>query len=283
MSEEEFPLYGDGMSDDLGEYEHEDVEMDDVPELQASVSERHTPAWRTHRRQAPVSICTNTTSTVRAQRVATPAPFATAPHFLLSPKHTETFAPSPKYAKASPKLLRSPTQLLRRRLQNKKKTLQTEFADRLARLRLPILPLFPMPNGAPHPNLPKTLLQFHLLTEPELDAIAAHYHQITPTNVHRFSYPACMNWDSLFLLNPDTQGISREEKDCCLPVQERVAIKRRMIGKFLGIGGCLTPEVEVVRRLRFYEEWIAMTVRRKEKMKEESEKKDIYWRGGWGA
>ncbi|KAF1351147.1 hypothetical protein BDV97DRAFT_351205 [Delphinella strobiligena] len=70
----------------------------------------------------------------------------------------------------------------------------SELEARIANLQLRLAPLVPLPVGEPHPAFPRTLLAYHLLTEEELDSIAHHYHQSTPS-IWSSHYPASMDWD----------------------------------------------------------------------------------------
>jgi len=45
---------------------------------------------------------------------------------------------------------------------------------KIVTLHLKLLPLTLLPCGPPHPAFPKTLMDFHLLTDVELDSIAHH-------------------------------------------------------------------------------------------------------------
>jgi hypothetical protein len=70
-----------------------------------------------------------------------------------------------------------------------------------------------------------------------------------------------MNWDRDFLAVPDVV-MNREEQEACLPEEERVAIKRRMFGKFIGLRGCDTPVGEFEKRVKFFEGKVERGVRR---------------------
>jgi len=129
-----------------------------------------------------------------------------------------------------------------------------DFADKVSHLRLHLEPIYPLPWGLPHASFPKTLLQYHLLTENELDSMAHYYSQST-LNKFTFSYPVAMGWDKEFL----------EDKD--VADTERVAIKRRKFGKFIGLRGCETPVQEVARKIKRLEKRLdaAMAEERKER------------------
>ena len=128
-------------------------------------------------------------------------------------------------------------------------------------MRLTLAPIYPLPDGPPHPAYPKSLLQYWLLTESQLDSLAAYYHQLSPTSEWRTHYPASMNWDRDFLAQPNMQ-MSREERAACLPDEDRIAIKRRMFGKFIGLRGCETPLVEIEKRAKFLEGKVERALRR---------------------
>ncbi|KAF2403901.1 hypothetical protein EJ06DRAFT_527493 [Trichodelitschia bisporula] len=107
-------------------------------------------------------------------------------------------------------------------------------------------------HRGPHSSFPPTLLHYWLLTENQMDAFASHYHQTDPKDPYRHEYPACMNWDARFLARPPPN--LAPEDNFYLSAEERLWVKRRMVGKFIGIRGCDTPIGEAKRRIRFYEQ-----------------------------
>lgn len=159
------------------------------------------------------------------------------------------------------------------------------LARKISTLQLRLAPLVPLPSGPPHPAFPKTLMAFHLLTEDELDSIAHYYHQSTPgpwTN----HYPATMNWDKEFfakqkpVTSPSQCQMSEKEDiwledlmDTLEDIQTpgplasqrnevivgnpfaglldkaRIRIKRRKVGKFIGLVGMETPVEEIAGRI----------------------------------
>ncbi|KAK3636433.1 hypothetical protein LTR56_014220 [Elasticomyces elasticus] len=150
------------------------------------------------------------------------------------------------------------------------------LAKKIATLKLTLAPLVPLPSGPPHPAFPKTLMAFHLLTEAELDSIAHYYHQSTP-GPWSDHYPASMNWDKDFLAKPTatitaatghTRRLSQQEKEFLtdllktvdelqhpvIPSQpekkDRIRIKRRKVGKFIGLVGMDTPVDEIAGRIQ---------------------------------
>lgn len=130
------------------------------------------------------------------------------------------------------------------------------LAEKIQSLQLKIAPMVPMPDGGPpHSSYPKTLLQFWLLTEEQLDSIAHYYHQSTP-GVHTDSYPVSMNWDSAFFARLSATGPAGAE--------QRITMKRRKLGKFLGMRGCQTPIGEVAFKLQLLEAELQYNLRKVE-------------------
>ncbi|KAL9093849.1 MAG: hypothetical protein Q9165_003772 [Trypethelium subeluteriae] len=130
-----------------------------------------------------------------------------------------------------------------------------DLAKKINQLRLNLAPIVLMPSGPAHPDYPKTILHFFLLTEEQLDSIAHYYHQSTPT-IWTNSYPAPMNWDAAFFARQAGTGVLSDEK--------RVEIKRRKLGKFIGIRGCETPVEEVALRLQLLEAELIQNLRQVE-------------------
>lgn len=94
------------------------------------------------------------------------------------------------------------------------------LAHKLRQMALPLAPLVQLTTGRVAPCFPANVLSFWLLTDAQLDALAAFYHQRTPS-AWTAQYPCpvwpwCAEW----------------------PIKE----KRRKIGKFIGLSGCDTPE-----------------------------------------
>ncbi|KAI9172055.1 hypothetical protein HJFPF1_01547 [Paramyrothecium foliicola] len=93
-----------------------------------------------------------------------------------------------------------------------------ELALKLQHMALPLSPLVQLGTGAVHPYFPTTVLNFWLLTDAQLEALAQFYHQRTPGPLSSY-YPCPVAWRS------------------DLPLEE----KRRKMGKFIGLRGCETP------------------------------------------
>ncbi|KAL8407775.1 hypothetical protein RB594_006561 [Gaeumannomyces avenae] len=120
--------------------------------------------------------------------------------------------PSASAAAASPFCVASMSE--RRSARNPK------LAHKLEQMALRVMPLFQITTGHVHPAFPKTLLQFWLLTDDQLESLAHFYHQRTPS-VWTCQYPCPVRWGPRLTL---------EEK-------------RRKMGRFIGIGGCESPIV----------------------------------------
>jgi hypothetical protein len=93
-----------------------------------------------------------------------------------------------------------------------------ELALKLQHMALPLSPLVQLGTGAVHPYFPATVLNFWLLTDAQLDALALFYHQRDPGPLTAH-YPCPVTW---------RPGLSIEEK-------------RRKMGKFIGLRGCESP------------------------------------------
>jgi len=98
------------------------------------------------------------------------------------------------------------------------------FEAKIQHMSLKLAPLVQLTTGLVHPNFPRTLLAFWLLTEDQLDDLAHFYHQRTPCEWTQH-YPCPVSWPP---------GLTLEEK-------------RRKLGKFIGLRGCDTPIEQLVR------------------------------------
>ena len=97
---------------------------------------------------------------------------------------------------------------------------------RLAHLASPLHALLSVASGQAHPDFPRTLLHYHLLTEAQLDALARFYHQDPPCALS-FAYPA------------PVAGRWREPNR--VAGGGLVQDKRRRFGRFVGLRGCESP------------------------------------------
>lgn len=91
---------------------------------------------------------------------------------------------------------------------------------KIKQMALPLAPLVSLTEGDVHEGFPRTIVNYWLLVEEQLDELAHFYHQRTP-GVYTHRYPKTMNWRA---------GLTLEEK-------------RRKLGKFIGLRGCDTPLV----------------------------------------
>lgn len=95
-----------------------------------------------------------------------------------------------------------------------------EFQSKIKLMKFQLRPIYPMPTGPPHERFPKTILQFWLLTESEIDSMARYYSQSQPDE-YTLTYPRPLNWDE--------QLFERMDQN------ERLFMKRRELGLFIGL------------------------------------------------
>jgi hypothetical protein len=142
-------------------------------------------------------------------------------------------------------------------------------------LRAPLVPLVSVTSGLPHPDFPCSLLQYHLLTDEQLDSLARWYHQVSPPMAETFMYPAWIPaWASL--VGRDTADDVQDDTD--------IETKRRRWGRFIGLRGCESPTAtgpldesaqELGRRME--REWQRALAR----AEEEERAWEKGWRGRW--
>lgn len=138
------------------------------------------------------------------------------------------------------------------------------LAPLVTRLTHPLAPLHPLPAGDPHPAFPVTILSYHLLTESQCDSLAKYYHQwVESPTVWTWGYPTIMDWDAEFFRHVREVRGNEAVLD----------IKRRKVGRFIGLRGCETPVEESEERERWW--------RRREEMRVKSDTGG-FWRRGWG-
>ncbi|RFU32038.1 hypothetical protein B7463_g4313, partial [Scytalidium lignicola] len=100
----------------------------------------------------------------------------------------------------------------------KRRSQNPHFAPKIAQLGYRLAPLVRVTTGTVHPSFPATVLNYHLLTDSELDDLAEFYHQKTRSR-YTSQYPCPVEW------RPDLT----------------LADKRRKFGRFIGLRGCDTP------------------------------------------
>lgn len=116
------------------------------------------------------------------------------------------------------------TRMLQEQLQSQSR-LSPEFLDTLDHLRSPLAPFVSVVSGRPHPDFPKTILAYHLLTSAQLDALFAYYHQVWPPVPETYMYPIAV----------PPQIVADQHWD--VDIEE----KRRWFGCFIGLGGSEVP------------------------------------------
>jgi hypothetical protein len=127
-----------------------------------------------------------------------------------------------------------------------------ELTRKISEMRIVVSPIYQLPLGDIHPSLPQSALKYWLLTEDEIDSIAEFYHQTDHSHPYYDGYPGRMNWDNPWLRRPDDTTDPKELER--LPTnEERLVMKRRRVGKFIGLRGCQTPSYEVVKRFEWLE------------------------------
>lgn len=136
------------------------------------------------------------------------------------------------------------------------------LAEKLQQMRLRIAPIVNVTTGLPPSVFPATMLHLFLLTEEELDRMAAFYSQTnpnpTPTSL-TFAYPSTMDWNRELLQNDPSLP-----ENCRLSDLERLKIKMRMFAKFIGMRGAETPRWEYERGVEIMANKIEHRVRGEE-------------------
>ena len=105
----------------------------------------------------------------------------------------------------------------------------------LSHLRTPLHPLVSSVTGTQHPDFPRNLLAFHLLTNSQLDELARHYHQVWPPVQETFWYPI---WVKGWVSSSPSVLQAEMREDASLV---DLATKRRRFGRFIGLRGCESP------------------------------------------
>ncbi|KAH8815107.1 hypothetical protein F5884DRAFT_164413 [Xylogone sp. PMI_703] len=114
----------------------------------------------------------------------------------------------------------------------KRRARNPHFTAKISQLAYRLAPLVRVTTGTVHPSFPATVLNYHLLTESQLDELAEFYHQKTRCR-YTSQYPCPVEWGSDLTLTD----------------------KRRKFGRFIGLRGCDTPlriktEEEIMEELR---------------------------------
>jgi len=154
------------------------------------------------------------------------------------------------------------------------------LALKLSQMRLTIAPIVHVESGLPAPDYPPTILSLFLLTEAQLDALAAYYSQSSPSHLTR-QYPCTMDWQHPFL---DTSDALAE--DCKLDHLERLKVKMRMFARFIGMRGAETPRWEYERQIEILGNKVRRSVRAEAEAEEEEEEtalRKFCWTGTGGS
>ncbi|KAL2000442.1 hypothetical protein VTN02DRAFT_3063 [Thermoascus thermophilus] len=106
-----------------------------------------------------------------------------------------------------------------------KQPFHPSFLPAVQHLARPLVPLVSITTGRPHPDFPRTILAYHLLSSAQLDDLARHYHQVWPPVPETFGYP---------LRVPAWIGTAHEHA-------VDIETKRRRFGRFVGLRGCESP------------------------------------------
>ncbi|KAA8616682.1 hypothetical protein PtrSN002B_006608 [Pyrenophora tritici-repentis] len=132
------------------------------------------------------------------------------------------------------------------------------LAQKISQMRLTIAPIVHVETGLPAPDYPRNMLSLFLLTEPQLDALAAYYSQ-SHISALTYQYPATMNWQQPFLEKGENLA-----EDCKLDDLERLKVKMRMFARFIGMRGAETPEWEYERQIEILGNKVKRSVRGEE-------------------
>lgn len=107
----------------------------------------------------------------------------------------------------------------------------------IAHLRTPLHPLVSSVTGVQHPDFPRNLLAFHLLTDVQLDELAMHYHQVWPPVQATFLYPV---WVPGWVPSSSSSVVEGCQGGDGMGVVD-LETKRRRFGRFIGMRGCESP------------------------------------------
>ncbi|KAL8714911.1 MAG: hypothetical protein Q9220_001424 [cf. Caloplaca sp. 1 TL-2023] len=137
-----------------------------------------------------------------------------------------------------------------------------QFRRKLNHLSTPLAPLLSITSGISHPSFPLTILHYHLLTESQLNELAHHYHQRTPSEYSLgYPMPVVGRWWVHTTEVGDVRGAEIEEK-------------RRRFGRFVGLRGCESPYESDLgdeareREQRSMELWVESEMRRRQERAE---------------
>ena len=144
---------------------------------------------------------------------------------------------------------------------------------RFTHLLRPLAPLLSIETGRPHPRFPATLLQFHLLSNKEVEDLAHFYHQDTPSQYSlQYPMPVVARWHA------PAEEVDDEVQEQVVEIRRRLgyavdhfamestallAGKRRRFGRFMGLQGMRSAEGEGEMR-EAMERWVADEMAKRE-------------------
>ena len=129
-----------------------------------------------------------------------------------------------------------PTKITIRRPQTPQ---QKHLQASIAHLGSQLVPLISVKTGRSHPEFPKSLLQYHLLTHDQLDDMARWYHQTVDAGEERWMYPCPITFGKVWCGSSSTVTTVAETAARRQPVD--LDTKRRRWGRFIGLRGCDSP------------------------------------------
>ena len=125
-----------------------------------------------------------------------------------------------------------------------------ELSNRISHLASQLVPLISVRTGLPHPLFPRSLLQYHLLTHDQLDALARHYHQTLDAGEERWMYPCPIpfgkSWCGSSPPAMSSHATNELERRHLVDLETR----RRRWGRFIGLKGCESPVVDGPQSVR---------------------------------
>lgn len=147
-----------------------------------------------------------------------------------------------------------------------------------------LAPLLSIETGDAHPRFPRTMLQFHLLSEAELDELAQFYHQRTANEFSmQYPMPVVSRWgadpafgdldavdefDTRFTSALGCEPTQMED----LLIQSRLNCKRRRFGRFIGLQGMDSAGTDKEGTMREdMERWVEREMQAKEHRERERE------------
>ncbi|KAI4206588.1 MAG: hypothetical protein LQ348_000910, partial [Seirophora lacunosa] len=152
-------------------------------------------------------------------------------------------------------------------------TASVQYRRKLAHLCTPLAPLLSITSGTAHPAFPRTMLHYNLLTEDQLNELAHHYHQRTPSQWSLcYPLPVVGRWHAdndaaaaAIAAPPAWQGQAQGHGQ---QASHRLEAKRRRFGRFVGLRGCESPvdgdDAGRERDERAMELWVEGEIRKRE-------------------